>query len=317
MVKKGNIKKTNSKILKKVVLKSKQENGKINKKDLRTITIFCIIFIILLGLVLFYKFSYNIAKAGDKVEVKYVGSLENGSVFDTNIKEVAMANGMYNPKRSYSDLKFTLGKGQMIKGFDEAVTGMRIGEEKTVIIPPEKAYGPYLENKTMNVNLSKEIPIYGTTTRDIIIKPEELIEIFNVTDIKVNDTLPATVKYKYPIMIIKISNEDLTGRLQIKSGDYYEEGLYNITIASVRNGDVTFKRIPLFDSLPSKYGGLLVKLEKDRIILTQNATIGNKVTLDNATYYISLIKNNTIILDQNHPLAGKNLVFRIILDRIE
>lgn len=317
MAKKGNGKKSNSKTLKKVVLNSKKENGKINKKDIRTISVFCLIFIILLGLVLFYKFSYNIAKEGDKVEVKYVGSLEDGKVFDTSIKEVAIANGMYNPKRSYSDLKFTLGKGQMIKGFDEAVIGMRLGDEKTVIVPPEKAYGPYFENKTMNVNLSKTISRYGTTTRDIVIRPEELVQVFNISDVKINDTLPATGKYKYPVLVIKISNEDLTGRLQIKPGDYYEEGLYNISITSVRGGDVTFKRTPLFEVLPSKYGGLIAKVEKDRIILTQNATIGNKVALDNATYFISKIENNTIILDQNHPLAGKNLVFKITLDNIE
>jgi peptidylprolyl isomerase len=69
------------------------------------------------------------AKVGDTVKVHYTGSLEDGTVFDTSLER--------------EPLEFTLGQGQLIQGFEQAVIGMKIGEYKTVTIPAEQAYGPY------------------------------------------------------------------------------------------------------------------------------------------------------------------------------
>lgn len=90
---------------------------------------------------------------GDTVSVNYVGRLEDGTVFDTSIKEVAIQAGRYNQRRDYKPLTFTVGAGQMIKGFDEGIVGMRVGEEKTLTIPSEEAYGEYRQE------LARELPI--------------------------------------------------------------------------------------------------------------------------------------------------------------
>lgn len=90
--------------------------------------------------------SQDTVEPGDYVTVDYIGRYENGSVFDTSIEQVAVDSGLYNPARSYEPLGFFAGQGQMIEGFDEAVIGMAVGEEKTVTIPPEKAYGNYSED---------------------------------------------------------------------------------------------------------------------------------------------------------------------------
>ncbi len=81
-------------------------------------------------------------KAGDTVQVDYVGKFENGTVFDTSIEEEAQEAGIYNAQREYvPPLNLTAGSGQVIEGFDEGLIGMKEGEEKTLTIPPEKAYG--------------------------------------------------------------------------------------------------------------------------------------------------------------------------------
>ena len=81
-----------------------------------------------------------VAKSGDAVKVDYVGSLKDGTVFDTSIESEARTAGL--PLRpSYEPLEFTVGAGQMIAGFDAGVVGMAEGETKTIELPPEQAYG--------------------------------------------------------------------------------------------------------------------------------------------------------------------------------
>lgn len=89
---------------------------------------------------------------GDTISVDYIGKLEDGTVFDTSEKEAAIEAGIYNENRDYKPLTFTVGAGQMIKGFDEGVVGVKVGEEKTLKIPPEEAYGEYMEE------YAREIP---------------------------------------------------------------------------------------------------------------------------------------------------------------
>src|SRR5215216_950051 len=64
---------------------------------------------------------------GDKVRVHYHGTLRTGEIFDSS--------------QGREPLEFTVGSGQVIKGFDEGVKGMSIGEKRTVEVPVEDAYG--------------------------------------------------------------------------------------------------------------------------------------------------------------------------------
>jgi FKBP-type peptidyl-prolyl cis-trans isomerase 2 len=81
------------------------------------------------------------AKSGDTVRVHYHGSFPSGEVFDTSLEDEARSAGIHNPSRDYEPLQFTLGAGQVIQGFNDAIIGMEPGEEKTVTLPPEQAYG--------------------------------------------------------------------------------------------------------------------------------------------------------------------------------
>jgi peptidylprolyl isomerase len=76
------------------------------------------------------------AQNGDTVHIHYTGRLDDGQVFDSS--------------RDRDPLSFTLGEGQVIPGFEEAVRGMEPGDEKTTTIPPESAYGPRREELTMS-----------------------------------------------------------------------------------------------------------------------------------------------------------------------
>jgi FKBP-type peptidyl-prolyl cis-trans isomerase 2 len=81
------------------------------------------------------------AQKGDTVSVHYLGRYPGGKVFDTSMEKEAKSAGLYNASRDYKPLRVTLGTGKVIQGFDEALIGMKVNEEKEVVIPPEKAYG--------------------------------------------------------------------------------------------------------------------------------------------------------------------------------
>jgi peptidylprolyl isomerase len=78
------------------------------------------------------------AKNGDTVQVHYTGKLNNGSVFDSS-------NGR-------DPLQFLIGGGQIIPGFEDAVMGMSPGDNKTITISAEKAYGPYRQELLLAVD---------------------------------------------------------------------------------------------------------------------------------------------------------------------
>ena len=90
-------------------------------------------------------------ETGDSVTIEYVGRFEDGSVFDTSRYAVAEEHGLVEAQETeeddYSPLSFTVGEGEVIEGLDEALVGMDEGEEDTVTIPPEKAYGDIDDEK--------------------------------------------------------------------------------------------------------------------------------------------------------------------------
>ena len=97
----------------------------------------------------------NIAAAnGDTVSVNYIGKLTNGQLFDTSIKEEAQKAG-FPLRPSYAPISFKVGAGQMISGFDAAVVGMKIGEEKIVTLAPAQAYGEKSADAVVSVPLDK------------------------------------------------------------------------------------------------------------------------------------------------------------------
>jgi len=73
---------------------------------------------------------------GDTISVNYIGRLDDGTVFDTSYEDIAKKEGIYTPQRIYEPLIFEVGAGQVIKGFDEAVIGMKVNETKEIVIPP-------------------------------------------------------------------------------------------------------------------------------------------------------------------------------------
>lgn len=91
------------------------------------------------------------AKTGDVVLVFYTGKLANGTVFDST------------DRHGGKPFQFTLGQGHVIKGWDQGVVGMKLGEKRKLVIPPDLAYGANGSPPTIpaNATLTFEIELCG------------------------------------------------------------------------------------------------------------------------------------------------------------
>jgi FKBP-type peptidyl-prolyl cis-trans isomerase 2 len=113
------------------------------------------------------------AKAGDTVRVHYTGKLEDGSIFDSS--------------QEREPLEFTIGSGQVIPGFEAAVTGMATGESKSTTIPPEEAYGPRRQEMVavvdreqlpddLEVNVGQRLQVQQPDGRQIVVSVADIAE---------------------------------------------------------------------------------------------------------------------------------------------
>lgn len=117
------------------------------------------------------------AKKGDKVQVHYHGRLTDGTTFDSS--------------EGRQPLEFEVGSGMVIKGFDEGVTGMTVGDKKTISIPADEAYGPRQEQMVI------EFPI---TNFPQDIKPEVGMTL----------NMHSEQGHEIPVVITGITEESVT-----------------------------------------------------------------------------------------------------------
>ena len=77
----------------------------------------------------------------DNISLHYKGTLTGGEMFDSS--------------EGRTPLEFQIGSGMVIKGFDDGVTGMSIGDKKTIVIPAAEAYGEHSPENTVSIERSQ------------------------------------------------------------------------------------------------------------------------------------------------------------------
>ena len=87
------------------------------------------------------KETRNNLLRGDTVSVNYIGKTLDKKIFDTSIEQVARDNGIFSAGRKYQPLRYAVGYGFTITGFEFAISMMHAGEKATVIFPSRLGYG--------------------------------------------------------------------------------------------------------------------------------------------------------------------------------
>ncbi|MGC8478758.1 MAG: FKBP-type peptidyl-prolyl cis-trans isomerase [Candidatus Micrarchaeia archaeon] len=142
----------------------------------------------------FYILDVPTVVAGDTVSVYYTGSFTNGTVFSTNV--------------GGTPFNFTVGANQVISGFQNAVIGMKVGESKTVEIPPSEGYGYVNQSRIIVVPISvfrNNTPKVGEVITTITGSQGE-IEAINATNATINFNSPLagkTLVFNIKVLSIK------------------------------------------------------------------------------------------------------------------
>jgi peptidylprolyl isomerase len=114
------------------------------------------------------------AKSGDTVRIHYSGFLMDGTIFDSSLEG--------------EPLEFTLGDGAVIPGFEDGVLGMEEGEERTLAIPPVRAYGDRDEDLVATVDLGQIPPEIEPVVGSILQITSQDGEVSNVIITELTDT---------------------------------------------------------------------------------------------------------------------------------
>ena len=109
-------------------------------------------------------------KNGDKIRVHYTGTLNSGKMFDSSIKN------------NRPPLEFTVGAGQMIKGFDKGVVGMAVGETRMLKLPPEEAYGVRRDDMMITVKPSQMPKNYTPTLGDKLMMGPHTVTVAKINE---------------------------------------------------------------------------------------------------------------------------------------
>ncbi|OYT41125.1 MAG: hypothetical protein B6U86_03090 [Candidatus Altiarchaeales archaeon ex4484_43] len=217
---------------------------------------------------------------GDTVYVNYIGRFTNGTIFDTSYEEIAKDAGIYTIIREYKPLKFTIGEGMVIPGFEDAVIGMHIGEEKTVRIPPRWAYGEWDPKKVIEVNRTQSYPRIENISRKLFIQ-------------HIGRRPRIGMKYVAP--------------------PYH----WNRTVINFTDYVVTIRHDPGPNATaPTSFGEAEVSVDNESLYMRVNPRVGTTVMTDEGAAKILNVTDDLITLDFNHWLAGKTLIFDLKLENI-
>lgn len=298
----------------------------------------------------------SIVTMGSNISVDYIGSLENGKVFDTSIEKVALENNLSSHGGGYQPLKFTVGKGRVIKGFDEGVIGMKVGETRTLTIPPEKGYGPsdpqmirvlpivQVLPATTNMSATTEIPkvleIPVTSFERTVGSGHKAGESVRIPDTNINVTIQnidSNVSLIYDLKvgdevwqngapwnetIVKIDNENITLRANVSKNDivHLPGSPWNETVEKIDNKNITLRANVSKNTIVQLQGApwktTVVGLDNVNITLRHNPIPETVIPSMFGQTKVSF-NETSIIMDQNPELAGKTLLFKVTLVSID
>jgi FKBP-type peptidyl-prolyl cis-trans isomerase 2 len=281
-----------------------------------------LLILILAAVILFSGCVEKTVKKGDNISVNYVGSFEDGKVFDTSIESVAKANDLFTQGAKYEPLNFTVGKtpSAVIPGFDEGVIGMKLGQTKKLTIPPEKAY-------PINPDMIEVSPIIQELPATRMIP-----EVFNVSISQFeqyfgkNHSAGDTVQIpdtNINLTATNITSSEVSLKYKLKEGSniWDSRAPWNETVVLIKDKNITIRpnitlnEIVQFQGAP--FNSTVIDINDKNITLRHNPIPPTTVTVPGMFGQMEHMKisfnETSVIMDRNSEVAGKTLIFNVTL----
>lgn len=255
---------------------------------------------------------------GDEVTVDYIGRFlgagsDQGPVFDTSIREIAEDASIpksqgFIPKPVYDDLTFSVGSGQMVKGFEEAVIGKKEGQTFTVTIPPEKAYGPALKELVYVLNSTQVLPLREVMTSDAFTR--------SYPGIAVNEVRSFLHPFwGWEVNVIESNPAEVTLMHQPVFGKDYFAFPWNVSVKDISTERNSFTLQHQIYEIGARTKVPFPEVSKLDPEWANNAVMANSNNPPMEGFVTS--KGGTITLDFNKEVSGKTLVFQITINKVK
>ncbi len=247
------------------------------------------------------EIAFGIIEIGDSVEVNYIGKFTNGTVFDTNIEDVAKQWEIYDENRTYElakvfvdpDMVYIPPDGyedyssEFIVGFMKGLIGMKAGDIKNVTIDPEDAYGIW--NQTLAEELfefyfrtpywPRKVPneLSVTILKSELLEFNSSINLSEITEGYIFDYIEAENQLGKPvywqIQITDISDENVTIKNVIENNTILKtEGMWDNIIVIENETHFSIMGDPEYDKIYGSVGFFMKLVEKNEtaIVLAIN-----------------------------------------------
>ena len=252
----------------------------------------------------------------DLVEVNYTGKFINGTVFDTSIESVANDENIsksysFKSRTFYSPLKFTVGSGRMIKGFDKGVLNMTVGETKSITVLPEDGYGEPHDDLFIIINKTQSVPLYET------ISSQKFHELYP------NEPLETGVSFihyfwKWNVTIEDIDGDNVTILNRPDINSTISVFSWNSTIIEIDSGYSGGEGRILLQHNPAE--NITVNKEKTEFIMIDNEAqnyVISQINIGNSSVsdigIVSSVDTDTFTIDYNPEVVGKTLIFEVTI----
>ncbi len=239
------------------------------------------------------------SESGDDVKVDYTGTFsDTGLVFDTSLQSIAVDNASYPKAFSFSwhpswqPLTVTIGSGSVVKGFDQGIAGLAVGESRTIVVPPDLGYGPADPSKIIVKPLLESVPVRITmnATDFLLTYHTTAVSGSNVSDPFWGWNVYVSVAGS----VVTVTNSPVPGQI------LRPYGIWNAEVLSID------------DSANAGQGAILVQHRLDPSVVDR---IGVKDSSGKVTFVVTAVDlaAGTYTLNYNDPTKGRTLVFQVTM----
>jgi len=266
----------------------------------------------LLALLVLSACSGPAAQRGDAVSVYYTGTFTNGTIFDTN--DPANKVVFPAPESHFTPLPFTIGKGMVIPGFENAVIGLKKGDSTSVLIKAREAYGTFDAKLLFSVPKSTSTPLYLEVPKDSVVEKQTIVAALkNPSELAVGKILPTT-NFKYNITAINDTHVSMR-IVQAANPVDFGGSPWKSALDHETKDAVVYRHLVMGgDTFTTGNGPYYASLNATHVTIDSTLRVGDTFIYGDRRGRIVSETLSSFSVDGNHPLAGNDLQFAITLN---